>query len=892
MQSHLIKVGVFLFASLALQSKVHAQEISPSLKKMLGALPIAELKDDVQKMVGDLKKTSCGSGLSGCYATKSSALQLYFFTSNTAQQTFVLVINQKMAMPKLLKDNVQKVLGGTSVRDAMISISTADLALDTVNMPADLQKIVRDSYFNVNSLNFSSGVQLSARADLGGVMRMTMQSLGVDADQLTLRAAVAIPIPTDLASGAGTGAGLADALKHGDTMKKAGADALTPEAYVEFQLAPGAVVKMNVPKMSLSDTTFFINNVLTFGYKGNARFDGTSKDILLQFQTPLNPAGAMDLLDFSFRMAMPQSFTLQDQAMMTVAMAMPDGMAASVTSAALTKMGGGFVGNIKAIKGPLLTVTKPLSVFQLRNPLPAAPYKFGDRNKPFPTNDDPFNVILLGPLADGGPLLYVKSDVRILGQTMGKIEVSAGKQGFHGSVEESITIKLGPLGKTAVKMTAKADITKDLQDISLKGNVAGQKLELILSGDELKIDFSASCINPFEIKTTLKIQESMDIAEIFEGQGGVSVDPSKINKCIGEDLKKALNKVANEYSNLKGYTAKEANKALQKIADEELAAYNAAKDAAREVADKAADAANKALKDAGNAFKRIGKKKHSKGPDPKFAASVFDWDFYYDKYPDLVKNGADLATHWRDSGFNANRQGSATFHAKYYFNRYTDVQQACDEKDLACILNHWLWTGIDQGRQGSSSFSVADYLSRQKDLQKTYGIDNYSEALNHWITTGEDAGLDGSPSSSASGPVSGPIRVGGGGGGHWNDIDSCQGQAISGFKIRYGSRIDAVQFRYGAKTWGDVHGNSAGNNFNASVSLASNEYIVQVNYAGGDRVDSLSFKSNLGKTYGPYGGDGGGKGTYKVTPGEKLGCVSGRSGEEVDQIVFSSTGLR
>jgi hypothetical protein len=59
-------------------------------------------------------------------------LQLYFFTSGSAQQTFLLVINKRMPLPKLLKENVQKVLGGTELRDPIIAISTTDFTLDTI----------------------------------------------------------------------------------------------------------------------------------------------------------------------------------------------------------------------------------------------------------------------------------------------------------------------------------------------------------------------------------------------------------------------------------------------------------------------------------------------------------------------------------------------------------------------------------------------------------------------------------------------------------------------------------------------------------------------------------------------------------------------------------------
>lgn len=761
MKNHLAKAAFVLCNVLLLHCSAHAQampQISPSLKKMLGALPIAGLKNEVENLVGGLKKTSCAN-LTGCYATKSGDLQLYFFTSQNAQQTFLLVINKKMALPSLLKDNVQKVLGGTSLSDPIISISTTDFILDTAKMPADLQNVVKNSYFNVDSLLFASGVQLAARASLGGGIKATMASMGVNADQLTLRAGVVIPIPTDLASGAGAGAGLADAMKHSDTMKKAGADAIKPEAYVEFQLAPGSTISMTVPKMTLTDTTFFIDNALTFGYKGNARFDGTTKDILLQFQTPLNPAGAMDLLDFSFRMAMPQTFTLQDQALMAVAMAMPDvGVSPSTANTALTKLGGGFIGNIKAIKKPLLTVTKPLSVFQLVNPKPAAPYKFGDRTKPYPVNDDPFNVFLLGPLADGGPLLYLKSDVRILGQTMGKMEVSAGKAGFHGTAQESIVVKLGPLGKTSVKMLATADVTGDAQNISLTGNLAGQNLSLILAGETLTISLSASCVNPFEIKATVAIQDSMDIAQILDGQGGANVDPSQLNGCVGQALQAALTKIAGDYKALSGYTASAATAALNKINSDAAAAaakaaqdaqdaanaaaasakaasdlaYKQAKDAARNLANNSSSDATNALKDAGNAISGVfGKKKKSDDTHDKFDRTVFNWDYYYDTRGTAWGN-TDLVQFWSDHGFGGGDRASYEFDPNYYRSKHPGTS----DKNL---LNYWLGDGIDRCEQASADFSLAALVQR-------YPGGSCRDNLNWWFDHGGmNSGLNGRP---------------------------------------------------------------------------------------------------------------------------------------------------
>ena len=116
----------------------------------------------------------------------------------------------------------------------------------------------------------------------------------------------------------------------------------------------------------------------------------------------------MDLLDFSFRMATPASFTMEDSARMMVSM--------QVADARLTQYGGGFIRNIDTFKDPLLTMLKPLSVIELQNPEPPPVYRFGDSSKPFPSDNKYFNFILFGPLAEGGPFLNAAGNMTILGQ--------------------------------------------------------------------------------------------------------------------------------------------------------------------------------------------------------------------------------------------------------------------------------------------------------------------------------------------------------------------------------------------------------------------------------------------------------------------------------------------
>lgn len=919
----LIHAGFLLLGSVAIQQSAHASDapdIKPALKKMLGGLAL-DAKDELQKMVGDLKKTTCGGGLTGCYQTKSGPIHLYFFTSNAAQQTFIIVVDKKIAMPKLFGSKVQNVMGQTTLRSLMISISTSDFDLTTAKMPPDLKKVVDDSYFGVSSLNFSSGAQMAARADLGGLIKGTMEAFGVRGDQLTMRAAVVMPIPTDIAGGAGAGAGMASDVADGATMKKAGADATKLEAFVEFQFAPNAKLPMLLPPMSLSDATFYINNNLTFGYKGNAQFKGVGdKKILIQFKTPLTPLGGMDLLDFEFRMATPASFTLEDAANVIFAMATPDPR--------LAKYGGGFIRNINSFKDPMLTMVKPLSMFKVKNPNPPPEYRFGDATKPWPDDNKYYNIALVGPLGQGGPYMSSAGDVAIFGQTMGWLDMSAGTNGFYSGAGRELTLKLGPLGKVPFKMSSENRIDQRGQSMAMTGNFAGQKIAVVMGMTQMSIEVNASCVNPFEIKASAQINPTTDLAKLFEYESGVNVDPSKITGCIGKELEAAYKKIAGEYKNLKGYTADMANKELKKIADTAAATakatedaankaaaeskkaaedaakatqkaaddarkqYENTKNAARNVASKASNGANKAFNDAGNAFKKIGKKKkHKKGPDPKFAASVFDWDYYYDHAPDVVKAQVDLATHWQNNGFNEGRQGSPEFSASYYWNRYADVQAACPTPStkLQCALQHWLDDGFELGRQGSADVSIASYLNRYPDLQRAFGVDNYDDAFDHWMNSGEDEGRNARPDSSYAGPVSGPKRAGGGGGGGWSDAAQCQKQHVVAFNVSSGKRLDGIQFLYANGQWGGVHGKLKNQK---TYGLPAGQYIVRVDYRSGGSMDAVGFTTNTGKSYGPFGGGGGSAGTYTVTPGQKLGCMAGRSGSEVDQLIFSSTGPR
>ena len=170
--------------------------------------------------------------------------------------------------------------------------------------------------------------------------------------------------------------------------------------------------------------------------------------------------------------------------------------------------------------------------------------------------------------------------------------------------------------------------------------------------------------------------------------------------------------------------------------------YEQTKNAARKVADSATHSAANAFRDAGNAIAKLGKKKkkHKKGPDPLFAASVFDWDYYYDAHPDVVQINMDMATHWKDYGFYQGRAGSFEFDPVFYWNKYPDLVQICGAGNLHCGIQHWLSNGIGEGRVGSPNFSVVNYLNKYPDLLQAYGQYGFGDALHHWITVGKEEG--------------------------------------------------------------------------------------------------------------------------------------------------------
>jgi N-acetylmuramoyl-L-alanine amidase len=154
-------------------------------------------------------------------------------------------------------------------------------------------------------------------------------------------------------------------------------------------------------------------------------------------------------------------------------------------------------------------------------------------------------------------------------------------------------------------------------------------------------------------------------------------------------------------------------------------------------------------------------------------SSVFDADYYLNKYPDVNEwaNGSkDRALdHFVNYGMSEGRRGSEAFDVQSYYNEYPDLRAAFGT-DLASCYSHYLMYGKKEGRHatGCSKLKGAAtkaggvdyapvydpeyYLSRNGDVEKAFTKSTYggvtmvddSAVLRHFINYGMSEGRRGS----------------------------------------------------------------------------------------------------------------------------------------------------
>lgn len=136
--------------------------------------------------------------------------------------------------------------------------------------------------------------------------------------------------------------------------------------------------------------------------------------------------------------------------------------------------------------------------------------------------------------------------------------------------------------------------------------------------------------------------------------------------------------------------------------------------------------------------------------------AVFDYNYYYNMYPDLQSaignNKTKLFEHFVKYGMNEGRVGRQCFNPKYYKARYGDLQKAYGN-DYVKYYRHYIKYGKNEGRMGANSavyystdyssiYNADYYYSNNKDLQKAYGYDT-EKLLVHFVKYGMKEGRQG-----------------------------------------------------------------------------------------------------------------------------------------------------
>ena len=94
---------------------------------------------------------------------------------------------------------------------------------------------------------------------------------------------------------------------------------------------------------------------------------------------------------------------------------------------------------------------------------------------------------------------------------------------------------------------------------------------------------------------------------------------------------------------------------------------------------------------------------------------------------------------------------SSVFDADYYLNKYPDVAKwANNDKDKA--LQHFVSFGMREGRRGNEAFDVQSYYNEYRDLRLAYGTDLPSY-YNHYVKWGKGEGRHASGCTSLKDPV-------------------------------------------------------------------------------------------------------------------------------------------
>nr|7RKI_A Chain A, Griffithsin [Griffithsia sp. Q66D336]7RKI_B Chain B, Griffithsin [Griffithsia sp. Q66D336] len=97
---------------------------------------------------------------------------------------------------------------------------------------------------------------------------------------------------------------------------------------------------------------------------------------------------------------------------------------------------------------------------------------------------------------------------------------------------------------------------------------------------------------------------------------------------------------------------------------------------------------------------------------------------------------------------------------------------------------------------------------------------------------------------------------------------------LSSIAVRSGSYLDAIIID-------GVHHGGYGGNLSPTFTFGSGEYISNMTIRSGDYIDNISFETNMGRRFGPYGGYGGSANTLSNV---KVIQINGSAGDYLDSL--------
>jgi len=556
-------------------------QMTALLADMLEAVPFAAAQPLTHELISSLKKNAPGN-----WSARRGPVTVQLILTATAQALIVSLDGTIGVPSEWLDDELAEQISTTNLTDPMIVLSIVNGALPVSAMGPELKAIVAQSYFNAPGIDVRKGIQLVARANVGGYLGSTISTgLGVPVQNsiLCVGKGAGLPtLPSQIVGGsnASTATGLGDAIRlmakqaydrKVEKQLKARGEKKPPDYFVQFQIAPDTAITgpMGMSPVTLRDATVYVSSSGWAGYKGNLSTSALPGKTFVGFlEAPYAAKGLIRITEFKFGLASPD-LTLADVARVQMSFRSPS----ILSEQALQRL--------NAISGGLSLAEAPLSVIKLANPLPvAAPYRWGDATRPFPPAAH-FNLMLLGPFATEtlggrlvkGPYLKAVGHATVLGKPVGSTAVTLNESGLIADVQGNLgTVDLRSVALGTPGFTARTQVAVDdtRQSVQIAGNVAGRTLTLNLSGHSIAIDSPATCATPVALSGSLALSANVGLGDVMGAVRGVTVDPARLANCTAAALQAAYQWISGNGRQLAGFGAGAANAALELIGLDDL----------------------------------------------------------------------------------------------------------------------------------------------------------------------------------------------------------------------------------------------------------------------------------------------------------------------------------